>query len=445
MKTEQAAARRALVISLDGLDARYLRGLDRLGLRLPTLRRLLSEGAWSLDVETVYPSVTYPVHTTIATGALPLRHGIAGNNLSEPPGTKQSGEWHWFARDIRADTIWDAAARAGLSTALVSWPVGGGAGDYNLPEIVAVGRPLPESLRLIKEHARPRGLVEEIERRDPQLYSRANLHEHDDLRARVAEYIICEKRPDLALVHFFDFDHFQHDYGPFSKEACAILEKLDSYTSRLLEACRRAGTLSETAIFIVSDHGFRPISKLVHPGVLLARAGLISLDPDAQPADVPALLERMTEADWHAYPYVTSGACAVALRDASDEGARARLHELFEPLAGREGSGILRVISAEEARALGASGEAALMLEAADGYSFGMNLTGEPVTESVQRGQHGYLPTRDDYRTCFVAAGAGLSTRGDLGAMHMTEVGPTIARSLRLKLLDAEAAGLQLG
>jgi predicted AlkP superfamily pyrophosphatase or phosphodiesterase len=441
LNTEHQQAKRLLVISLDGLDARYLLKRDEAGLRLPTLRRLLAEGAWSLDVQSVYPSVTYPVHTTIATGALPARHGIYGNNLLEPPCTKQTGQWHWFARDIRADTLWAAAAREGLRTGLISWPVASGAGDYNVPEILDVGKPLRETLALMKAHARPPGLIEELESKDPQLYRFANQDEHDDLRARFAAYVIEEKRPDVMLVHFFDFDHFQHDYGPFAPEATACLEKLDGYVARLLDACARAGTLDETALFIVSDHGFMPISKLVHPHVLLARAGLLRVDSSE---DGPIGLEKMKDADWRAYAYITSGSCAIILRDPSDVDAKERVRALFEPLAGLEGSGILRVFRDEEMRLLCANPDASLMLEAADGYSFGPNLTGDAVTESLQRGQHGYLPTRADYLTCFIATGAGIERRGDLGRMRMIDVGPTIARVLGFSLKDAEGEGLQL-
>src|SRR4051812_46694124 len=128
-------AKRVILISLDGLDARYLNRRDEYHLRIPTLRRLMSEGAAARGVTSVYPSVTYPAHTTIATGALPARHGILGNEIFEPPDTTQTGEWNWFARDIKADTLWNAAARAGLKTALISWPASVGAGDYSFPEI----------------------------------------------------------------------------------------------------------------------------------------------------------------------------------------------------------------------------------------------------------------------------------------------------------------------
>ncbi|HEX8138665.1 MAG TPA: ectonucleotide pyrophosphatase/phosphodiesterase [Pyrinomonadaceae bacterium] len=436
-------AKRALVISIDGLDARYLLGGDREGLRIPTLRRLMTEGAWSLEVLAVYPSVTYPVHTTIATGALPARHGIVGNELFIPLGAPQCGEWHWFARDIRAQTLWDAAHGRGLKTGIVSWPVAGGAGDYNVPEIKQLNGSLRDTLALMMAHARPPGIIQEVAARDPRLYAQSNADEHDDLRTRFAEYLLTEKRPDLMLVHLFDLDHFQHDYGPFIAEAFRMLEKLDGYVARLLQAAASVGTLAETAVFIVSDHGFKPINRLIHPGVVLAGAGLLTLNQSE--ADAPAGSgPRLCVTEWRALPSVTGGSCAIILRDASDHEAHERALAAFSTAAadGARGSAPFQIIGGEEVRALGADPGAAFALEAADGYAFGQNYTGEVVTPSIQLGQHGYLPSR--YRTCFVASGAGVERRGDLGEVNIIDVGPTIARTLGLTLRDADGKPLTI-
>ena len=42
-------------------------------------------------VRGVFPTVTYPSHTTIITGALPIRHGIYYNSPFEPDG--ETGRW----------------------------------------------------------------------------------------------------------------------------------------------------------------------------------------------------------------------------------------------------------------------------------------------------------------------------------------------------------------
>ncbi len=439
------AARRVLVISLDGLDARYLNRRDELGLKIPTLRRLMREGVAARGVTSVYPSVTYPAHTTMMTGAWPSRHGIYGNELLGPQMSTVPLEWHWFARDIRAETLWDAARVRGLKVGMVSWPVGGGAGDYNVPEILRFGGTLEDSLTRIRENALPANLVAEVERRDPLLYKQASRDEQDDMRARFASYIIEEKRPEVMLVHLFDLDHFQHVYGPFTKEAINILEKTDGYVGRLVEALRRAGTLHETDIFITSDHGFKPISKLVHPGVALERAGFLKVQ---ESVDAQGKTQTIIT-DWRAVPYFTNGSCAIILRDEKDGEALDQLREIFKTwmdvrrLAGLQPS-ILRIIEGKELAALHVNPRVALMLEAADGYAFGKNYTGDLTTESKDRGAHGYLPTRPDYYASFIASGPRVSRRGSLSVISMIDIGPTIARSLGLRLRAATGRAIPL-
>jgi predicted AlkP superfamily pyrophosphatase or phosphodiesterase len=432
-------AKRALIISLDGLDGRYLSEPDKYNLRIPTLRRLMREGISSQRVISVYPTVTYPNHTTMVTGAYPARHGIFGNDLFEPPDQKQTRSGLWFARDIKAQTLWDAAKAKGLIVGLVSWPVAGGAGDFNVPEIWQPGGTFEQTLARMSENARPRGLIEEIAARDPALYRNATKDEQDDMRTRFAEYILREKKPNVMLVHLYDLDHFQHDFGPFTPESLQMLEKTDAYLARLLKAAEQAGTLNDTTIFITSDHGFLPTRKQLHPGVLLARAGLVRATEEKNLEGRP----QTTITEWRAAPYVTGGACAIYLRDEKDEETLHKLRRIFDPAA-NPGNGILRVIEQSELRRLNSNTRAALMLEAAEGYTFGGNFTGEYITDTRTRGMHGYLPTRPDYRTSFIASGAGVKRRGNFGEIQMTQVGATIARVLGIRLRDAQGEVLRI-
>ena len=437
VKPSLQQARRALIISLDGLDVRYLQKRDEYGLKIPTLRRLMKDGL-TAQVVGVYPSVTYPSHATIVTGATPERHGIYGNELFETPDKPQTGSWQWYARDIRAETLWDAAARRGLKTALISWPVGVGAGDYNFPEIWKPNGTREETLRVIKANARPLGLVEEMERREPELYRNVTRDEGDDMRTRFAEYIISEKKPELVLVHLFDLDRFEHDFGPFTPEAFAMLEKVDGYVARLLLAMERAGTLSETAVFIVSDHGFLPVSKRIYPGVILARAGLLELREEK---DVRGNTSTVVT-DWRAASQVLGGSCAIILRDRKDVDAYSKALAAFKDFAGGEGRGALRIIEAKEVRKLGTNPNASLILEAADGYHFDTGYAGDALRPARLRGQHGFLPTR--YYTSFIASGAGIRRRGFFGTIRLIDEGPTIAHLLGFRLRDAKGRALSL-
>ncbi|HWS54379.1 MAG TPA: ectonucleotide pyrophosphatase/phosphodiesterase [Pyrinomonadaceae bacterium] len=440
-----ARAARVLVVSIDGLDARYLRDADRHGLKIPTLRRLMAAGAWSrAGVVGVYPSVTYPSHTTLVTGARPSRHGVYGNGVFEPPPKRQTGAWYWFARDIKADTLWQAAARRGLKTALVSWPVSTGAGDWNVPEIWQPGGTQEESRARMSEHARPAGLLEEVARADARLYGAVTRDEGDDMRTRFAEYLLAEKRPRVALVHLFDLDHFEHDYGPFTAEAFALLEKSDAYLARILAAAERAGTLAETAVFVVSDHGFRPVTKAFYPNVALERAGLLKWreERDARGAT------RRVVGEWRAVAYTSAAYAAVILKDPNDRDALRRALAAFrdyEPVGGDGGGpGVLRVVGRAELNRLGADPRAAFTLDPTEGFTFEGGHAADVVADTKSRGQHGHLPGPADFRASFVASGAGVARRGDLGEVRMIDIGPTIARTLGLSLRDAEGRPLRL-
>lgn len=437
--------KRVLVVSIDGLDTRYLHEADKYNLKIPTLRRLMANGVTAKGVRSVYPSITYPNHTTLVTGALPAKHGIFGNNIFESPDGEKTGAGIWFAKDIKADTIWDAAKRARMTTGMVSYPVAGGAGDWNVPEIWKPGAGIEGAKQAIRENAVPRGLVEEVEAKIPNLYENYSGDEGDDTRTRFAEYIITEKKPNVMLVHLFDLDHFEHDFGPFTTEALAILEKVDGYAARLIAAYERAGTLSEITIFITSDHGFKPISKQINPGVLLQKAGLVETFEQTGEDGKP----RTVVKNWKAAVYVTGASCAVYLKDENDRAALKKLTEVFKPLEGKTDkgktdSGIYKILERKDIKKIGSNTRAALMIDAGDGYTCGGNYSGDFITDTKTRGTHGYLPARSDYYASFIASGADIKRRGTIDYLNMADAAVIIADVLGVKLKDATGKKVNL-
>ena len=118
-----------LVISVDGLDQRYLDNRDAMGLKIPHIRRMLAEGQWSAGVVGEVPTITWPSHTTLITGVSPSVHGILGNR--RPNG----GDYYWTVDLLKVPTLLDAAKAAGKRTATVTWPVTVNAPvTFNLPE-----------------------------------------------------------------------------------------------------------------------------------------------------------------------------------------------------------------------------------------------------------------------------------------------------------------------
>jgi predicted AlkP superfamily pyrophosphatase or phosphodiesterase len=218
-----------LMISIDGLRPDYVTAADAHGAKVPNLRRFLKEGAFAQGVVGVIPTVTYPSHTTLITGVSPAAHGIFANTTFDPLRENQQS-WYWYSEDIRVATLWDAASRAGLSTASVQWPVSVGARvTWNIPEFWRSGQ--PDDAKLLRALSTP-GLLAELE---PDLgpYPRALTAESDEQRARYAARIIEKKRPNLMTLHLIALDHAQHVNGPFSAEAMAVLERLDTLVGML--------------------------------------------------------------------------------------------------------------------------------------------------------------------------------------------------------------------
>ena len=156
----ESAAPLLVMISVDGLRPDYVTAADQHGAKIPALRRFLTDGAFAAGVEGVIPTLTYPSHTTLLTGAWPAKHGIFSNTLFEPQRARDHS-WYWYAEEIRVPTLWDAAARAGWKTASVSWPVSVGARvDWNIPEFWHTGG--SGDAQLLRHVSTP-GLLAEME------------------------------------------------------------------------------------------------------------------------------------------------------------------------------------------------------------------------------------------------------------------------------------------
>ena len=102
---ERTPAAPVLMISVDGLKPEYVLDADAHGLKIPFLRGLLRDGTYARGVTGVWPTVTYPSHTTLLTGLSPAEHGIY-NNLEFDPKSTFANAWYWYAQaNSRTDAV----------------------------------------------------------------------------------------------------------------------------------------------------------------------------------------------------------------------------------------------------------------------------------------------------------------------------------------------------
>ena len=255
-----AAKQPLVVVSVDGLDNRYLTNADQMGLKIPNLRRLMREGQVSRGIIGVVPTITWPSHTTMITGVDPVKHGILAN--WRPPGEK-----YLDYSQIKVPTLLSLAHAAGLTTATINWPVSVNAPvDWNVPEYFLKRRGGGEDRRSVESKAKPADLFDRIADAYPSF---AEEWMYDRNRTQAAMYILQHEKPYLLLIHLADLDAEEHDNAPYTREAKAIVERSDELIGQILSAMPAGSALA-----VVSDHGFERVNTNVDLAPLAKEQGV---------------------------------------------------------------------------------------------------------------------------------------------------------------------------
>jgi predicted AlkP superfamily pyrophosphatase or phosphodiesterase len=407
-----SSPRHVLVVSVDGLGASWLTSPPP-GLRIPNLRRLMAEGSYAHGVFSVYPSVTYPSHTTIVTGRMPAEHGIY-SNLSSREAGKNSKDWYWFSSAIKVPTLWDVARENKLTTSSVFWPVTVGAPiNWNIPEIWNPAKGMAADPLYVAKFATPGLLFEAaMEVGPPQGTS------DDVTKVKLTAFVLKKYKPNLLMLHLSELDGAQHRNGPASPDAAAAVEKADERIGDLLAALKEAGLESSTDVFVVSDHGFFSVERMISPNILLAQAGLITLD------------DKGNVTGGKVFTMPDGGSFFISWPDSQD--LRAEVEAALKPLRDQ---GVLYAELGRSALAeLGAESAAQLALEAPSGAAFDGKASGEIIRKLPQTtGTHGYLPFRPGLAASFIAWGPHIKKGGVLRHIPMTAIAPTLLRALEIE------------
>ena len=421
-----AEPRPVLLISIDGLRPDRVLKADQYGLKIPNLRRMVAGGAYATAVHGVFPTVTYPSHTTLVTGVSPAGHGIFANTTFDPTNANYGG-WYWYAEDIRVPTLWDEASKAGLTTANVHWPVTVGAKiDWNLAQYWRAGT--PDDRKLLRALCTP-GLLDLLERDLPPYADGSDESLAADQRRNLFAIRLLElKRPAFMTVYFASLDHVEHQFGPFSPEANATLEQLDTLVGALRDAAGPG-----VVVAVVSDHGFVRIDKDVNLLTEFLKAGLITVD------------ETGKVTSWQAGGWAAGATGAIMINPQAPAGTKERVAEVLGRLSKDPANGIQRVLDSKEIDRLHGFPGADFVVALRPGYSFGARVTGPLVTDSALRGMHGYLPDVADMDSTFLLAGPGVPAGRSLGEIDMRDIAPTLAAIVGVRLARAEGHDVLAG
>lgn len=298
---------RLLVVGIDGADWRIIDRLIDQG-RMPHLARLRSQGAWGA-IETLADVPLSPViWTSIATGKTADQHGIAWFMVDRPDGTRVPVR----STNRKAKALWNVLAEHDRHPVVVGWwatypaeDVGEGAvvsdalgfhgfgatarrGDDGLktypPSLYREVAPLVPPEQQVSASFARRFLHLSPEEYRRGMYTPARSAGHDvgnplhlfqmyavtaEGYTAIAEKLLDERPWDLFLLYYEQVDSFSHLFMkhappklPWVDEAeheryKDVVDEWYAYQDELLGRVLARVDLAETAVLVVSDHGFK--------------------------------------------------------------------------------------------------------------------------------------------------------------------------------------------
>lgn len=411
-----------IIISFDAVSSSELDELSK----MKNFSELIKNGAVIKNVESIYPSLTYPAHATIVTGRYPHEHGIINNTFLDV--NNNNPDWYWYRRHIKGDTVYDLAIKKGMTVASILWPVTGRSIiTYNMPEIhcnrswdnqiiksVLAGSPFYQ-YDMNKRFGHIRDGIKE-----PML---------DDFSMEVAKATIKEKKPNLLLLHLIDVDSQKHNFGTNSKEVKEALCRHDRRLGEIVDTLKECGTYEDTTIIALGDHSQFDVKYAVRLNSFFKEEGLITVHNNR----IDKYKAIAKSCDGSSYIYC------------KDKDTERKVYALLNGLQQRDDSPIKEIYTDNEIMKLGADIKSSFIVEAKKGYYFVDGYEGDLICEISNlkedehkvKACHGYIPTAEDYGTFFVASGKNIKKGVVLEHGKLINHGPTIAKLLGLELEDA--------
>ena len=205
---QRAITGHVVIVSIDGLRPDAIDDA-----RTPNLQRLIREGAYTLEAETVYPSKTLPSHTSMLTGVTPEVHGITWNDDQ----TANHGV-------VAVPTIFELAREAGLTTAAF----------FSKAKLRHLEKP-----GTLDHTQAPTGL---------QVLPATQTVED-------ATRYLRFRRPNLTFIHIAEPDAAGHSFGWMGRAYNVAVRRADSALGRVVAAADAAFGAGSYLLIVTADHG----------------------------------------------------------------------------------------------------------------------------------------------------------------------------------------------
>lgn len=416
-----------IVISIDSLQTNDLTYLQK----KPVFSEILKKAAIVKNIREIYPTLTYPIHTTIITGVYPNTHGITHNQLpsispENPDWSIMGSDWNWYSNAVNVPTLMDAANEKNLVTASVMWPVMGGLKPkHNLAEIWPN---IHENMRDTFARACTKDVMDLYYEKYLVPFDWVHKTDMDSYSIEIACDMIRRNHPDFMLIHSICLDHCRHEYGDEGKEIERCLDRVDDIVGTLLDAIKDTGEIENTNIVILGDHGHVNIQKVFNLNILLKKYGFIRVD------------ETGSVIDYDAYSFSAGFSTHIILKNPEDKQIKQLVFHTLLEIKQAYDEYVGRIFSAEEVdREEGLRGEFSFVMESADGVIFDNPVRGELISDvkiscnSIYRGMHGHHPSKGP-KPPFLAFGPDIKEGVVIESGDMLDECPTLARLLGVEL-----------
>ena len=218
-----------LLISFDGFRYDYLDKTET-----PNFDYFVARGVHAKSLVPVFPSLTFPNHYSIATGAYSNSHRILSNSFFSKTLDKtysmrdsesvQDGSFYGM------EPIWVTAEKEGINTATYFWI----------------------------------GSEAEINGYRPSIYKKydGSISFESRVDSVVAWFRMPEdRRPHLSMLYFSEPDYSGHRYGTDSDEIIYSIKEMDLLLGYIVDQLRTLDIYNKLNIIIVSDHGMTNLDR----------------------------------------------------------------------------------------------------------------------------------------------------------------------------------------
>lgn len=303
---EPAAPARVYLVLFDGLSNSELRELiDRDDPAIRNLRRIMDRGAFfTYGCTVTFPSITWPSHATILTGAWCGHHDIVNpayyvRESRQPAAPQAQGMMTEGFLGSGVETLYEAFHRVlgpGAFTASIHEPQGRGADHAALEGRVVGARDRLKALTAeLIEQVNPRHLAD----------GRVTVHREAQLDARgLAQVLVLFDDSSHPLPVFVAHelaltDGAGHDYGPHGEGLRAAIAETDRRLGRVLDMLEQTELLDSTLFVFTTDHGMaaQDTSLEANPARRPERIGMktITAEPMIWLRDMHVQVERAAD------------------------------------------------------------------------------------------------------------------------------------------------------